>query len=211
MSRVEVLCDDVDHPECVTWDPRGSLVFGTESGEIGSFDIERGSKRRVAAVDGFVLGVAVDGDGDIHACIQSHRSVIRCSSGGSVTVESLGAQERPFRTPNHLAFHPSGALYVSDSGSSWEARDGAILRIDPSGETVVVSEATPAFPNGIAVDATGSHLYVLESSEPRLSRFPIGEDGALRGVELVAELPRAVPDGLAIAPTGASSSRASAG
>jgi gluconolactonase len=200
--RIDVLCDNVDHAECVTWDPRGRVVFGTESAEIWSFDVEHRVKGRLAVVSGFVLGVAVDGHGDVYACDRVDRTVWRCSSDGSVTVRSAGAADRPFRTPNHLAFHPSGSLYVSDSGASWEARDGAILTIDANGDTAVGSSETPAFPNGIAVDPDGTYLYVLESSEPRLSRLPIAEDGALGPVELLAELPRTVPDGIAIVTDG---------
>jgi gluconolactonase len=198
MTHFDVLCDDVDHAECVTWDPGGRLVFGTESGGIWAFDVERRSKRLIANVGGFVLGVAVDGDGDTHACVWSDRNVTRCSAAGPPVIESRGAEDRPFRTPNHLAFHPSGHLYVSDSGSSWEARDGVIFRIAPDGAAEVASEARPAFPNGVAVDESGSYLYVVESSEPRLSRLPIDADGSLGPAELVVELPRTVPDGLAL-------------
>jgi len=202
MKRFEVLCGDVDHAECVTWDPNGRLVFGTESGEVWAFDVELRSKRLIANVGGFVLGVAVDGDGDVHACVWSDRSVTRCSAVNAPANESSGAEGRPFQTPNHLAFHPSGSLYVSDSGSSWEARDGAIFRIAPGGGTEVASEAVAAFPNGLAIDSSGSYLYVLESSEPRLSRLQIHLDGSLGPAELLAELPRTVPDGLALTDDG---------
>ena len=203
MAEIEILCQGVDHAECVAWDPAGNLVFGTEGGEIWALDVNTRAKRRVAVVGGFVLGVAVDGDGDIHACIWGNRSVTRCSpSTGLAAIESLGADDHPFITPNHLAFHPNGSLYVSDSGTSWEARDGAILRIDPTGRAMVVSREAPAFPNGIAVDESGSFLYVLESSEPRLSRFRIGDDGLLGPAKLVVDLPRTVPDGLAFVSDG---------
>jgi gluconolactonase len=178
-------------------------VFGTESGEIHAFDVNRCTRSKIAAVDGFVLGIAVDGDGDVHACIWDSRSVLRCpSEGGTAVIESQGAEDFPFRTPNHLAFHPDGSLYVSDSGSSWEAQDGAILRIAPTGETTVVSLKAPAFPNGLAIDASGSSLYLLESADPRLSRLEINGDGTLGQPQLLAALPRTVPDGIALASDG---------
>lgn len=202
MAEFSVLCTDVDHAECVAWDPAGRLVFGTEAGEIYELDPESGAKRRIATVGGFVLGVAVDGEGGVHACVWDSRCVVRCAADGSVAVESRGAETVAFRTPNYLAFHPGGSLYVSDSGSSWEEQDGSILRIDRTGRTEVVSMDVPAFPNGMAIDPSGSYLYVVESAEPRLSRLPIHEDGSLGRPELLAELRQTVPDGVALCTDG---------
>jgi gluconolactonase len=203
MISASVICSNIDHAECVAWSPAGRLVFGTEAGDIHELSIANGSRRHVATLPGFVLGVAVDGDDNVYACIWDSRSILKCSAtDGGLTVISSGPDDAPFRTPNFLAFHPDGSLYVSDSGSAWETRDGRIIRIDPTGRAAVASTAVPGFPNGVAVDERGAHLYVLESSEPRLTRLPIRPDGLLGPPQLVAELPGTVPDGLALAADG---------
>lgn len=201
MREISILRADVDHAECVAWDPAGKIVFGTEGGEIRRYSLDSGDEELLSTVDGFVLGLAVDGAGDVHACVRDSRVVIRCGRE-SAWVESRGADGWPLLTPNYPAFHPDGSLYVSDSGSSWEARNGVILRVAPDGSTTVVSRDVPAFPNGLAVDATGDYLYVLESSEPRLSRLAVGTEGLGRP-ELVVELPGTVPDGIALTADGA--------
>jgi sugar lactone lactonase YvrE len=203
MTAVSVIYEDVDHAECIAWDPAGRFVFGTEAGEICALDVEGRVRTTLATVEGLVLGIAIDGDAGVHACASASRSLIRWSAAdGSVVVESRGPKGLPFRVPNYPAFHPDGSLYVSDSGTSWAARDGRIVRVAAEGYAMTVSAAVPAFPNGLAIDPEGAYLYALESSEPRLSRLPIAPEGLLGPPELVAELPRTVPDGVALATDG---------
>ena len=105
-------------------------------------------------------------------------------------------------TPNFPAFHPDGVLYVSDSGSSWDAGDGLVFGIRGDDTTFVASEAPSAFPNGLAVDRSGRFLYVVETADPGVCRLPVEEDGTLGSPEDVVRMPGTAPDGLAFAADG---------
>ena len=71
----------------------------------------------------------------------------------------------------------SGDLYVSDSQTAGEFT-GRIFRIKPSGETVMFSDASRYFTNGMCVDRNGEWLYVVETWLPGVSRIRILDDGS---------------------------------
>jgi gluconolactonase len=50
----------------------------------------------------------------------------------------------------------------------------------------------------MALSPDGRFLYVVESTPPLISRIAIGADGTAGAYEVVAELPRTVPDGIAV-------------
>ncbi|MDP3208052.1 MAG: SMP-30/gluconolactonase/LRE family protein [Rhodoglobus sp.] len=189
----EIVVDGLDHPECVIVGPDGELYAGSESGEIYRIDPVTGTVEVIASTGGFVLGLAIDGAGDLYVC--DRRAVLRVN-GSEVRVHSTGTSARPMHTPNYAAFGPDGSLYVSDSGT-WGDEDGCIFRIAPDGTTEVWSEATPSFPNGLALGPRGTHLYVVESLPPAIRRIELLPDGAAGAAELVVAMPGSVPDGLA--------------
>ena len=188
----------IDHPEGVCWDPAGAIVVGTEAGEILWLDPESGAVTRSMRVGtGFIGGIALDGRGRAYACDLAERRVARADPAtGTVDTYSTGPAELPFAVPNYPVFDASGRLYVSDSGE-WGENDGRRVVIDPGGRARVVSTEPAAFTNGLAISPDGAHLYVVESSLPGISRLPLLPDGSLGPRELVIELPRTVPDGLA--------------
>ena len=61
-----------------------------------------------------------------------------------------------------------------------------------------MDHALPRYPNGICVTADGRSLYVAESYLPGVSLIPIQPDGSAGPPEPVCELPRTVPDGVAL-------------
>jgi hypothetical protein len=54
------------------------------------------------------------------------------------------------------------------------------------------------FPNGMCLSADGRRLYVVESSPPLISTLEIRDDGSAGERTVVVELPRQVPDGVAL-------------
>jgi gluconolactonase len=122
--------------------------------------------------------------------------VMRVMPGGSVAAYADGSPAGTMRVPNYPVFDAGGVLYVSDSGS-WDAEDGLIWRVLPGGEAQLFTRGVHRFPNGMALNAAGDWLYVVESTRPGVVRVGIGSDGSAGAVEVVVELPRTVPDGLA--------------
>jgi gluconolactonase len=202
MAELRVMAGGLDHPEGLAWDPRGSIVAGGEAGQLYRVDPDAGSVTEIANGKGYVLGIALDGDGRIYWCDQVHHAVMRHDPTSGVTEAwSRGAPDVPFRVPNSLVFDAQGRLYVSESGS-WPDRDGALFIVEPDGTTRLGSTECRDFANGVAIDPPGEYLYVVETSGPSLARFAIGPDGSLASRELVTSLERTVPDGLAFASDG---------
>jgi Gluconolactonase len=180
----------------VIWGEDGYLYAGGEAGQIYRVDVVQQNYVQIASTGGAVLGMAIDGAGNIYACDREQRIVARVTPDGGVSRFATGTSQRPFTFPNYPVFDPVGNLYVSDSGE-WDNPSGCIFRIAPGGEATVWSTSVPHFTNGLALEPTSGELYVVESTHPRVSKIPIRLDGSAGVRETVVELPGAVPDGLA--------------
>lgn len=196
ISTLSVLAPGLDHPEGVAWGPDGRVYAGGEAGQVYRVNLATGAFEAFASSGGFVLGLAHDAAGSTYACDQGRREVIRITPEGGVSryAGSTGAQD--MRVPNYPVFDAHGNLYVSDSGD-WGARNGFIWKIAPGGAGVVWDRQASGFTNGMCLSPDGSALYVVESCPPLISRIPILADGSAGPREIVVELPRNVPDGVA--------------
>jgi sugar lactone lactonase YvrE len=194
---MRTLISGLDHPEAVAWDPTGRLICGGERGEIYAVELDANEPRIVASTGGFVLGVALDGDGRVYACDSALGKVLRIDLDGGA-IKSYVADD--LTCPNFAVFDAMGNLWLSDSGS-WKADDGRVLVVEPGGAVRVASTAVPGFTNGLALSPDGAWLYVVESSTSRVSRLPV-HGTTLGPPELVVSLDRAVPDGLAFTEDG---------
>ncbi len=205
MVAMTMLGADIDHPECVAWDPvTGSIVCGTESGEVLWLDPADGAVRdRVRAGEGFIGGLALDAAGRVYACDAAGHRVVRVDRrNGSAVTWSGGARGAPFALPNYPVFDDAGRLWVSDSGD-WGEQNGRVIVVPAGGgDGAVASTEANGFTNGMALSPDGDWLWVAESTPPLLSRARIRDDGTLGPREIVVEMPRTVPDGLAFTTDG---------
>ncbi|MGN6377578.1 MAG: SMP-30/gluconolactonase/LRE family protein [Gaiellales bacterium] len=183
---LRTLVDGLDHPEGVCWYPAAGAVYaGGEAGQLYCFGLDGGGHETVATVPGgFLLGLAVDGRGNVYACDTGSGRVQRVTADGDVA---------PFGDrvgyPNSPVFDRDGNLWVSDSGA-WDEVSGGLVRIAPDGSTERVAGPF-RFANGLAIH--GDHLYIVESQMPGVVRMPLAGGPP----EPVVELARTVPDGLA--------------
>jgi sugar lactone lactonase YvrE len=194
-TEVEILADDIDHPEGVAWFD-GSVWCGTEAGALLRIDPATGAARVVAETGGFLLGIAFDGRGRCYVCDSGQGRVLRIDPTGSWDVLADRVAGRRLVSPNFPAFTSDGTLWVTESGNPG-ANDGYLFRIPPgASDPEIVSEEVPRFPNGMAVDAGESKLYVVESRLPGVVTFDLrGGDIGPRDEFVV--IPEANPDGLA--------------
>ena len=202
IDRFSVLAGGLDHPEGVAWDPSTDRVFaGGEAGQIYAIGLD-GSKRVVAETGGFVLGLAVAGDGIVLACDVARGEVVRVDPGdGTVETWAAGDGDDRMAAPNWLALDASGGAWVTDSGD-WGQRDGRIWRVEPDGRARVWTTATDRLPNGCALSADGGALWVVETNRPGIVRVPIRADGSAGEPEPWVDLPDTVPDGVAVVADG---------
>lgn len=196
ISTLSVLAPGLDHPEAVAWGPDGKVYAGGEAGQVYRVDLVSGEFETFGNSGGFVLGLAHDSAGNVYACDMGRKEVIRVTPAGEVTRYAGSTADQEMRVPNYPVFDAHGNLYVSDSGE-WGKRDGFIWKIDPHGKSIVWDRQANGFTNGMCLSPDGRSLYVVESCPPLISRIPIYDDGTAGTREVVVELPRNVPDGVA--------------
>ncbi len=186
-----------DHPEAVAWGPDGKAYAGGEAGQLYRFGLDDGSIEEIARVSGgFLLGLAHDAAGNTYACDDRSACVHRITPQGKVSVYANGNEQHKMRVPNYPVFDANGNLYVSDSGA-WGARNGFIWKLMPGGKAEIWDRSANGFTNGMCLSADGRWLYVVESSPPLISRVAILADGNAGERQVLVELPRQVPDGIA--------------
>jgi gluconolactonase len=196
ISTLSVLAPGLDHPEGVAWGPDGKVYAGGEAGQVYRISLEDNTYTVYANTGGFVLGLAHDAAGNVYACDQNLRQVVKITSDEKVSKYSGGSAEQEMRLPNYPVFDATGNLYVSDSGD-WGVRNGFIWRIKPGGATEIWDRQANGFTNGMCLSPDGRSLYVVESSPPLISRVAINHDGSAGERTVIVDLPRNVPDGVA--------------
>ncbi|WP_424140162.1 SMP-30/gluconolactonase/LRE family protein [Roseomonas chloroacetimidivorans] len=106
----------------------------------------------------------------------------------------------PFEAPNDLAFGPDGRLWVTDpltDRALHEPVEGRVIACDPeTGRCEVMIEGRH-FPNGLAFDATGAHLYLACTHDRAIERFSVGA-GRPSSDGVLCTTAKARPDGLAL-------------
>lgn len=188
----------LDHPEAVAWGPDGRVYAGGEDGQVYRIGFEDRRCEQLAKIPGgFVLGLAHDADANVYACDERLACVHKITPKGEVSVYATGNADQKMRLTNYPVFDDAGNLYVSDSGD-FGGRNGIIWRVRPGGRAEVWDRKANGFTNGMCLSADGRSLYVVESSPPLVSRIDIRADGSAGDRTVLVELPRQVPDGVAL-------------
>lgn len=198
-GNTRAVAEGLDHPECVNIGPDGLLYAGGEAGQIYRIDPASGTHTQYADTGGFLLGVTLDGDGNLYGCDVGRKEVVRVAPDGKVTSCARGAGGHDLINPNYGVFDSRGNLYFSDSCDYFEP-SGRLYAVRPDGTTEVFHPGPLAFPNGLAIDPGQRHLYVVQSTCSNVVRLPLS--GGASEPEVHVKLPDCVPDGLAFAVDG---------
>lgn len=202
---VELLVSGYDSPEGPAFDRVGNLFFvNWLSSSIVKLTPE-GKAREFFNTGGIPAGLAFHADGSLWVADEGERihGVMRISMGGSAEIvanEYLGA---PLNGANDLVFDHYGVLYFSDPwGSSLDNPVGGFYRLFPDRRLDRIDTGL-AFPNGVAVSADGSAVYLAETQRNRILRYRINADGSIGRREHFADVePPSGPDGMAFAANG---------
>lgn len=186
----------LDHPEGIAIAPDGTIWTGGEEGQVYVVAPD-GQVRQHASTGGFSGGLAFDRDGSCIVCNSPGR-ILRVHQDGRWEIFADEVAGAPLRVPNFAVFAPDGSLFVSDSGS-WEVPNGVIYRFRADGGGEVFHAGPFHYTNGLAIDARGEYLYVVESARHCVVRLRIA-DGPTGLPEAVCppDSIEWVPDGLAL-------------
>lgn len=197
-------------PECVLANAAGDLYTADWRGGVAHIRPDgRQTLYAGPGPDGLALkpnGVALLRDGSF---LITH---LGAEDGGVFRVQRDGQVEPWLQRVDGLDLPPTNFVVEDGLGRFWvtvstrlipralgyrrSCNDGFIVRVDARGAAIVADGL--AYTNEVAIDPTGSWLYVNETFGRRLSRFALHADGSLGSKQVVTEFgPGTFPDGLA--------------
>ena len=187
----------LDHPEGIAVHRDGSVWCGGEGGQIYRIESDGSSMEEITSSGGFSQGLAFDAEDNLFVCDLKQAAVLRLDAkSGALEKFAGGVDGRGINICNHLAFGPTGELYVSDSNAFKEPGPG-IFRFEPDGTGELWYGEPVNFANGLALSPDGRHLYIAETFGNAVFRIRIEDDGSAGAREEVAKIPGVLPDGLA--------------
>jgi gluconolactonase len=203
VSDVSVLVSGYDSPEGPCFDRDGNLYFVNWL----SSSIVRLTQDRQASewfnTGGIPAGLAFDPDGNLYVADEGDQihGVLRITPDKRSEILVNTYEGKPLNGANDLVFDRNGVLYFSDPWGSSSTSDenpiGGFYRLFPDGRLERLDHGL-AFPNGVAVAADGSAVYLAETGRRRILRYPIAADGLVGPREHWADVPGPPgPDGMA--------------
>ena len=199
-SPVTPLATGFDSPEGPAFDRSGTLFFvNWLSSSV--FQLPAGGVvREFYNSGGIPAGLAFHRDGSLYLADEGERThgIVRITPDGRASPVVADYRGTPLNGANDLVFDRSGLLYFSDPwGSSADEPIGGFYRWFPDGRLERIDHGL-AFPNGVAINADGSAVFLAETFRNRILRYQIRPDGDVGGREVFATLAgRPGPDGMA--------------
>lgn len=153
----------------------------------------------VYAYDGEPNGLAFHRDGRLFVADSRYGILAYDTAARTMTTVCDRHRLVPFVGVNDLVFDQHDNLYFTDQGLS-DLREpyGAVFRLAADGtlERLVDSLAGP---NGIALDHSGTVVYVAVTADNSVLRIPLRPDGAVHNVNTYVRMDGGVgPDGMTI-------------
>lgn len=201
-------------PEDIALDARGDLYTGTADGHL--YVLERGSDRwrAITLTYGRPLGLAFGPDDRWLYVADAERGLMRTDKQGHLErIVDTTADGRDLGLVDDLAVGPDGAVYFTSASDNWplDAYEGAVLAHDRTGrlfryrpreQTLELLADSLAFANGVALAPGGDAVYVAQTTDYSVLRYPITADGTVGPAERFAEGLPGFPDGLTFGPRG---------
>lgn len=199
-SEVELLAGDISAAEGPAFDRHGNLYFvDWLKSSIVKLTPE-GEQSEFFNTGGIPAGLAFHPDGSLYVADEGDNihGIMRIAPDGKSEILVNEYEGRPLNGANDLVFDRNGVLYFSDPwGTSAENPVGAFYRYSPDGRLEQLDSGL-AFPNGVALDAGESAVYLAETYRNRILRYSISADGTVGPREVWAEVAQpAGADGMA--------------
>jgi gluconolactonase len=199
-GEVEPLLSGFPTPEGPAFDRDGILYFvDWEASSIVALTPE-GVAGELFNTKGIPAGLAFHPDGSLWVADEGENihGLLRIGRDGESLLVVNEYQGHPLNGANDLVFDAEGAVYFSDPwGSSADNAIGAFYRYFPDGRLEQIDTGL-AFPNGVALSADGSYVFLAETFRNRILKYPINGDGTVGPREIFANTEEpSGPDGMA--------------
>jgi gluconolactonase len=199
-GKAQLLVSGFDSPEGPAFDRDGNLFFvNWLTSSINRLDAE-GTVTEFYNTGGIPAGLAFHPDGSLWVADEGDdiHGLMRITSDGRAEIAVNEYQGTPLNGANDLVIDRNGVIYFSDPwGSSAENPIGGFYRYHPDGRLEQIDTGL-AFPNGVALNADESAVYLAETYKTRILRYEILADGSMGSAEEWAQTGEPWgPDGMA--------------
>jgi gluconolactonase len=181
-SPVELLISGYDTPEGPAFDRDGNLWH------VNWEMTPDGHSAEAFNTGGIPAGLAFHPDGSLYIADEGDaiHGVMRLTMDGHAEIVVNEFEGRPLNGANDLVFDRAGNLYFSDPwGSNADNPTGGFYRLRVDGQLERLDTGL-AFPNGVALNAEESAVYLAETFRNRIHRYAIARDGSVGAREVWA-------------------------
>jgi gluconolactonase len=148
-------------------------------------------------------GLGLDPQGRLIASEGDNRRVTRTLADGTVTTVADRWQGKRFNSPNDNVTRSDGTIYFTDPpyglppGQTRELDFQGLFRVDPAG-TLHLESRDFNRPNGVALSPDEKALYVDDTADNLVRRFPVESDGSLGPATIFVPSTGGGGDGIAV-------------
>ncbi len=129
-------------------------------------------------------GLGLDAQGRLIASEHDNRRVSRTLADGTVVTVADRWQGKRLNSPNDNITRSDGTIYFTDppygvpAGQARELDFQGVFRVDPAG-TLHLESLDMNRPNGVALSPDEKTLYVADTEDGLVRKFPVRPDGSL--------------------------------
>jgi gluconolactonase len=197
---VSVLATGFNSPEGPAFDRYGNLFFvNWLTSSINRIDPD-GTVTEYHNTGGIPAGLAFHPDGSLWVADEGDdiHGLMRIDPDGTAEIVVNEYQGAPLNGTNDLVIDRNGVIYFSDPWRSGPDNPiGGFYRYFPDGRLEQIDNGLQ-FPNGVALNADESAVYLAETYRMRILRYAIAADGSLGPAEVWGSTGEpAGPDGMA--------------
>ncbi len=174
-DRVQIIATLDSEATGIAFDGHGNLLVTSDEGL--SRISPTGTRQDFAAIDS-PRGFAPLPDGSFAVCDVRQRALLKVDRTGS-PIEFLAQRSDGhfLRAPSFVAVDAAGGVYFTDPGyARITAPTGRLHYISADGEVNLVSQRL-AYPQGVALSADGTTLFVVECQNQRIVQFEVLSPG----------------------------------
>lgn len=205
IGAVELVSGGFQFTEGPQWrEAEGALVFSDiPANRIYRYQPGGGAPVSYINPSNMANGLAIDGNGALIAAEHGMRRVSRTTTATAGATIAGTFEGKRLNSPNDVIVAADGTIYFTDppygiADNQRELDFIGVFRLATDG-TLTAEHRGPlaSRPNGIGLSPDGATLYVADTADGRVYKFPIRPGGALGTREMLAQT-AGNPDGLAI-------------